>query len=338
VSILMAGMLVTHYQRRSGRYAHSIERVFAPVRASFPPEWKCHLAVCRYPSSGFFRRLWNTVESIFYQGDVNHITGDINYLSCFLSRARTVLTIHDCGAMLRLRRWRRLLFRWFWLVLPVRRCAVVTVISKQTKEELLSYTGCADDKVRIVPNPVGSEFVPSPKLFDTANPVILQVGTAANKNLCRVAKALCGLVCRFHIVGPLRGQDRSLLEQLRIEYRSSERLTDEQMVRAYADADIIVFASTYEGFGMPIVEAQAVGRVVVASAIPPMCDVAGGAACLADPFNVMSIRSAILKVIHDGDYRESLISSGYENVKRFRPSAIAQKYIEIYEELSRRAR
>jgi glycosyltransferase involved in cell wall biosynthesis len=97
--------------------------------------------------------------------------------------------------------------------------------------------------------------------------------------------------------------------------------------------DLLVFASTFEGFGLPIVEAQATGRPVVTSNIMSMPEVAGDAACLVDPFNVSSIREGVLKVINDSDYRNALVKAGFENVKRFQPEQIARQYAELYHEL-----
>ena len=62
------------------------------------------------------------------------------------------------------------------------------------------------------------------------------------------------------------------------------------MIQEYKDADLISFPSTFEGFGMPIIEGQAVGRPVITSNIEPMVSVAADAAILVDPFNIESIR------------------------------------------------
>jgi glycosyltransferase involved in cell wall biosynthesis len=95
----------------------------------------------------------------------------------------------------------------------------------------------------------------------------------------------------------------------------------------------VVFASTYEGFGMPIVEANATGRPVVTSNIGPMPEVAGSAACLVDPFDCSSIREGIVRVIGDADYRSHLVAGGFENVKRFQADVIAAQYAAVYREV-----
>jgi glycosyltransferase involved in cell wall biosynthesis len=84
---------------------------------------------------------------------------------------------------------------------------------------------------------------------------------------------------------------------------------------------------------MPITEANAIGRPVVTSRIEPMVSVAGGAACLVDPYDPMSIRSGILRVIEDRHYREVLVRLGFENAKRFSAEAVAQSYMAVYREL-----
>lgn len=325
-------MTITYFQRHPAVCQFSIERVFDAVRAALPQEFEPSVAVCRY-NTGAWRRAYNAIEAVRRQGDINHITGDIHYLAYFLKKGRTVLTVHDCGTLQRLRGWRRVLFRWLWLSLPVRRSTVVTAISEQTRKELIRYTGCAEDKIQVIPDPVGEGFQRSVKAFDAASPVILQVGAGANKNVAGVAAALKGIRCRLHIIGSLRHEDLRCLQEAAVEYWSSENLTDAAVLEAYREADVVVFASTYEGFGLPIIEANAIGRAVVTSALAPMSEVAADAACLVNPHDPLSIRAGILRVIQDATYRDSLIERGFRNVERFRPYRIAEQYAEIYRTL-----
>ena len=124
-----------------------------------------------------------------------------------------------------------------------------------------------------------------------------------------------------------------MLKENQIDYNVSKNLTNEEVFEKYRNCDILSFVSTYEGFGMPIVEANAIGRVVVTSNLLSMPEVAGDAAHLVDPFDIGSIRQGIVKVIKDEHYRESLIRNGYQNRKRFDVNKIANQYVEIYQSL-----
>jgi glycosyltransferase involved in cell wall biosynthesis len=164
---------------------------------------------------------------------------------------------------------------------------------------------------------------------------VLQVGTGAHKNLTGAIQALTGLRCHLKIIGQLSSEQRGILKRQRIDFSNIENATDAEVVRAYQECDLLLFASTYEGFGLPIVEANATGRPVVTSNLLSMPEVAGGAACLVDPFDVASIRAGVVRVIGDPVYRQSLVVAGLENVKRFEPRRIAAQYAAMYAEIAR---
>lgn len=109
----------------------------------------------------------------------------------------------------------------------------------------------------------------------------------------------------------------------------------EAINKLYQTSEFIVYPSLTEGFGMPILEAQATGRVVITSNIFSMPEVGGDAACYVDPFDINSIRSGIIKVINDENFRNDLIVRGLNNVKRFEPDKIASMYGNLYLETFR---
>jgi len=91
--------------------------------------------------------------------------------------------------------------------------------------------------------------------------------------------------------------------------------------------------STQEGFGMPILEAQATGRVVLTSNCSSMPDVAGNGALFVDPFSEESIRQGLEKLCTDANLRDELITKGFENTQRFLPEEVAKKYLALYRRL-----
>ena len=326
-------MKITYYQRQPHNDSYSIERVFQVVSASLPPNFECKTIASRFKSKGFWKRMYNILEAFFYQSDINHITGDVHYLVCLLRKRKTILTIHDCITLGRLSGIRKKLFWLLWYWLPVKRSAIITVISESTKNELLKCVTCDPNKVRVIYDPISNDFKPVQKEFNVNRPTILQVGTGANKNLHRVAEALKGIACHLRIVGRLSDEQVRILKKNLIDYATIWNLSDEEIVKEYQYCDMLVFASTYEGFGLPIVEAQATGRPVVTSNLLSMPEVAGDAACLVNPFDVEQIRAGILKIIRDEKYREELIQKGFKNVSRFSPEIIIGKYLQIYKEI-----
>jgi glycosyltransferase involved in cell wall biosynthesis len=265
---------------------------------------------------------------------VNHITGDVHFLALLLRTRKTLLTILDCVSLERLRGVRRAILKLFWYTLPIARSRMVVVISESTRTELLRHVGCDPRKIRVVPACLDSSFIAAPKEFNATLPRILQVGTGVNKNLSRVAEALRAVPCEWDIVGTLSSDQEERLQSLGLNYRVLGLLDADGVRSAYRSCDLVVFASTYEGFGLPILEANATGRPVVTSNILSMPEVAGDAACLIDPFDVESIRAGILRVVNEPDYRASLIVNGFANVTRFSAESVASQYAQIYRELA----
>ena len=134
----------------------------------------------------------------------------------------------------------------------------------------------------------------------------------------------------FTIVGPLGEQQKQELKENRLNFKQYEDLSDEQLLDLYRSCDLVVLASTYEGFGLPIVEAQAVGRPVVTSNVCSMPEVAGDAAAFVDPVDVESIRKGIRRVIEDEAYRTALVEKGLANVRRFASKGLASRYAKLY--------
>jgi glycosyltransferase involved in cell wall biosynthesis len=310
-----------------------VEFIFEDVRKRLSGKINSQVVVSKYTSNGLINRLYNCFEAWRKQGKVSHVTGDVNYLGLFLKPSSTIQTILDCVHLNSSTGIKYKVLKLFWLTIPERRSKFLTAISESTKQEILRHHKCDPEKIVVIPVAISPNFKRADKLFNKERPVILQVGTAPNKNIPKLIEAVKGLPCILNIVGKQNDEYEALLKENNIEYKYEWGLTDEQIIKRYEQADILSLVSTYEGFGMPILEAQAVGRAVITSNLYSMPDVAGDAAVTVDPLNVNEIRKGLEKIIYDDSFRTGMIQRGFENIKRFDPEVIAEQYLNLYKKV-----
>ncbi|MEY2468831.1 MAG: hypothetical protein QOF21_1529 [Actinomycetota bacterium] len=286
-----------------------------------------------FVSSGAIRRLGDMAHTAVARGDVVHITGDIHFVALTVAKRRCLVTVLDCGLAESPNRLARTIYRALWLRWPLRHAGRVVAISAFTAEQVAAFTGLPRQKIDVIPVSIDDTFTPVPSRDLTGTATVLCFNGGPNKNLRRSIEALRGMDVRLTIVGPVSDETRASLDGSGLSWMNGDRLTDDRLHQMYEEADVVLFPSTYEGFGMPIVEGQAIGRPVVTSDRAPMNEVAGGAACLVDPDDPQSIRAGVERVLGDADYRRDLIAKGYENRERFRPEVAARAYAEIYREM-----
>lgn len=263
---------------------------------------------------------------------INVVTGDIHYAILAFWGCRSVLTVHDLVTLeipgSAFKRW---MLRKLWFSLPLAMADRVVCISEGTRRRLISEFRVPEEKVRVIHNSVPPLFRYSPKADFPASPRILQIGTQWNKNLERTIPALAGIDCTLCIVGTLTEEQRALLSRHGIRYENPCRLSAEEIYEEYVKSDIISIPSLLEGFGMPIIEGQTVGRPILTSAIAPLDEVSGGAACLVNPQSTESIRAGFLRIMEDADFRRSLIEAGRKNVAAYQPDAIYAQWQSLFD-------
>ena len=324
---------VTYFFRKPRPQYHSIERVFGLIIDNLSEEITPTVYKLSGGEKGFFSRIKALWEVRRNRGFINHITGDISYIALVLPKKRLIITFHDLESLERKDGIRSKVLKWFWVVVPARRAKLITVISNHTRDKLVEWTGVSESKIKVIPNPLPDGFVYTPKTINHEKPLILAVGTKPNKNLEGTIRALEGVSCKLLIVGLLTGRQLGLLKEKGVEYENLTGASDEQIIDAYKRCDILCFPSFFEGFGMPIIEAQAVGRAVITSSYGAMREVAGDGALLVDPNYHEEIGACLKMLICDDELRMQLVEKGLLNSKMHNPVIVAGRYAEIYNAL-----
>jgi glycosyltransferase involved in cell wall biosynthesis len=314
----------------------SLEKVFRQVANELPQSGLDASFQQVEHGAGLKGMLSNLLSFKPKPADLYHITGDITYIALRLPAAKTILTIPDISILKYRTGIRRYVLKKLFFDWPVRKAKYVTAISEATRLEVVKETGCPPDKVRTILLPIDDVFRAEPKPeFNTAKVNLLQMGALPYKNLPNLIRAIEGLSCTLTIIGKLDPETEKLLKEKGIDYHNESQLDDAAIRELYRTADIVTFCSVFEGFGLPIIEAQAMRTPVITSDVEPMKGVAGDGALLVDPHDPASIRKAIDSLVADPSLRDALVERGSQNVKRFAPAVIAQEYANLYLEIMR---
>ena len=222
----------------------------------------------------------------------------------------------------------------------IKKADVIITVSEFTKRELADIFRVAPAKIEVVYNGVNaSAFAGKHDVskYNLPGRYILYFGSCdSHKNVPALVKAYSLLPAELRdsyklVITNQSNEVKDSVNALgltrQVQYLS--RIPDEDKPGIYHGASLFVWPSLYEGFGIPILEAQASGVPVVSSNAASMPEVAGDSAVLFDPHDTKAIASAIERVLTDEDLRKGLIAKGYENIKRFSWDKSAQKLHDI---------
>ena len=302
-------------------------------------------------------RLWRRagiplpVETFTGPVDLFHATDFV--LPPTRSAVRTLLTVHDLSFVRVPEAASPRLKAYLDAVVPPSVAAADHILadSKATKADLIDLYGTAEDKITVLYSGVnrrikrveaGAELQRTLAKHGLAGVnYVLSVGTLQpRKNYSRVIEALSALRGMGHDLhyaiaggsGWLEGEMLRTIE--RHDMKNYVHLLgfveDSELPALYSGARMLVMASLYEGFGLPILEAMACGTPVISGSLSSLPEVAGDAALLVDPYDADAIRDAMLRLKLDSALRVSLIERGYEQAKRFSWERAAMQLKSIY--------
>lgn len=257
---------------------------------------------------------------------------------------RQIVVIHDAGVFRRPETYDRKFRLWYKILHPllVRRGATIVTVSEFSRQEIAECLHCPAERIALVSESGDhmQRLSPDRSILARAglaeDGYVLAVGNlAAHKNLSALGETARMLAARGLTLAIIGGLDTDVFERTRRELPQPAnyvgRVSDAELAALYASARCFVFPSTYEGFGIPALEAMGLGCAVVASRIPALQEVCSEAAEFCDPLDPADIAAAVERVACDIERRSALQHAGRARAARFSWDKTADQLIRIVE-------
>ncbi len=271
-----------------------------------------------------------------------------------LLHSAQVVTVHDTAFFDVPEYFAPSFVRLYRALIPrlVHRALRVVTVSEYSRQQLALHTGLEASRIDVILNGVSAQFCPQPPasiaatraaLDLPARYVLVQATADRRKNLARTLEAwrraaprlpddlhlvVSGNMSRTHVFG----EGAVNTDGPRI--RMVGFVAEEHMAPLMAGAEAFVFASLYEGFGLPVLEAMAVGTPVITGDTTSLPEVAGGHALLVQAKDPDSIAAGLLQLMLDASLREAMARAGLVHAQRFTWDEAARQYGALFARLS----
>ena len=296
---------------------------------------------------------WPPADWVTGPVDIFHST---NYRVVPVRRAKLVVTVHDLVVLKypEYQFFTRVKHIGGWLR-RLKRADAVVAISENTRRDIMEYLDIPGEKVHVIYQGYNADQfrrdVPEEDVervllqHHLQPPYFLYVGTLEpRKNLVRLVKAF-GLVQRKNpgkiqlvLAGGKGWKYEEIFEEIRkLSLHDSVRqlgyVADEDLPGLIKGARAMVYPSLYEGFGLPPLEAMAVGTPVLTSNASSLPEVVGGAGVMVDPEDIEGMAAAMERLWTDETWRESLRVKGYQQAQQFNWDRSARETMDLYHSL-----
>ncbi|MEN6520992.1 MAG: glycosyltransferase family 1 protein [Armatimonadota bacterium] len=274
----------------------------------------------------------------------------------------TVLTVHDLIPLLprekdrRMSRKMRMISSYWRTITPkaARRASRIITISEASKSDIQRMLNIPEEKISVVPTGLNPDFhsITDSALLKRVREThglperfILGLVSSDPRKNCRGIVGAAGLVSSeldgigiVLICASPAARDMAFDTACRHQSHLPRMVmlapvSRQDLTAIYTLADVLVFPSFYEGFGLPVIEAMACGTPVVTSNISSMPEVAGDAAVLVDPNDPEAISRGLMEVLNDKKLREKMIRRGRERAAEFSWKRTAKETIAVYKSL-----
>lgn len=286
------------------------------------------------------------------------IVHDPSQISPFLFRSdfKKVLTIHDLTPIIFPETHSVIHSLQQRLILPktLKNIDKIVVVSRNTQLDVINHLKVEEEKTELIYCGRDERFKPIKdehelerirKKYNLPSKFILDVSTLEpRKNISRLIEAFYQLKTKVHIshklviVGRKGWKSKEIFNTIkRLNFQNEVMLTDylndEDLPIVYNLADMLVYPSIYEGFGLPPLEAMASGCPVIASNTSSLPEVVSDAGILINPYNIDEIANAMYEVLNDDCLRENMIKKGLKRANLFSWDKTAKETIKLYNQL-----
>jgi glycosyltransferase involved in cell wall biosynthesis len=304
----------------------------------------------------FWEQIYLPLHTLFKNFDILHFP--ISAPSYFqLSSTKVIVTVHDLTFILYPETMTKIsqLYWSFFMKRGIKTAKRIIAVSKSTKDDLIKHYNIAEEKVKVIPEALTHNFSSSlptnnfqsvKDKYGLPEKYLLYVGTLEpRKNIKRLLQAFYKVKSKkkfshkLVIAGKKGWMFSDIFETvkklgLENEVIFTDFVLDKDLPGIYLGAEVFVFPSLHEGFGLPPLEAMFYGIPVLTSNSSSLPEVVGDAGILVNPQDPDDIANGILRLLGDQQLRNRLKEKGLQRAHNFSLERMAKKTLEVYEEVT----
>lgn len=285
-------------------------------------------------------RYFTALPQILKKMKIEVFFGTRHYLPPFNSRIRYVALVHDLIPLRMPELFTKKHLQRFKIFTAIckHQADSYIAVSEATKADILDYMKIPEEKIQVIYEGAGTNFTPERDVaaiketmerFGIEGDYLLCLSTVEpRKNMLRTIQAYEQYVLKNElpyklvIVGGKGWNNGEIYDYVKEHNLSGNVIftgyvSNEDVKNIYAGATVFIYASLYEGFGIPVLEAMQSGVPVITSNVSSMPEVAGDACILVDPYKIDEIKNAIIKVLDSKELQNEMREKGITQAKKF---------------------